>query len=146
MRHLCLCGIKRKWHHHHDHHHHHHHHHHHDHHHHHQHHHHHHHHGNVCLLTRGLLNYGTDIFKTGIFRKVGYCISRSALMFKKHGYIFFIVAPCILIYVEFTHQQMHFFKHIKIYIKIYVNIAPKCFDLRPSSGSLHWTWLKLYLY
>jgi hypothetical protein len=29
----------------------------------------------------------------------------------------FIVALCILIYVEFTHQQMHFFyfkKHIKI--------------------------------
>jgi len=23
--------------------------------------------------------------------------------------IFFIVAPCILIYVEFTNQQMHFF-------------------------------------
>jgi hypothetical protein len=21
----------------------------------------------------------------------------------------FIVAPCILVYVEFTHQQMHFF-------------------------------------
>ena len=29
---------------------------------------------------------------------------------------FFIVAPCILIYVQFTHQQMHIFilkKHIK---------------------------------
>ena len=23
--------------------------------------------------------------------------------------IFFIVAPCILVYVQFTHQQMHFF-------------------------------------
>ena len=53
---------------------------------------------------------------------------------------FFIVAPCILIYVEFTHQQMHFFilkKHIKIYIKIHINIAPTCFGLRSSSGSLH---------
>ena len=60
----------------------------------------------------------------------------------------FIVAPCILIYVEFTHQQMHFYyfkEHIKIYIKISINIAPTCFGLRPSLGSLQWTWLKLYL-
>jgi len=53
---------------------------------------------------------------------------------------FFIVAPCILIYVEFTHQQMHFYylkKHVKFYIKMHINIAPTCFGLRPSSGSLH---------
>jgi len=25
-----------------------------------------------------------------------------------HGMLIFIVAPCILIYVEFTHQQLHF--------------------------------------
>jgi len=50
-------------------------------------------------------------------------------------------------YVQFTQQQMHFFilKHIKIYIKIHINIAPTFFGLRPSSGNLHWTWLKLYL-
>ena len=36
-------------------------------------------------------------------------------------------------------------KNIKIYIKIHKNIAPICFGLRPSSGSLHWTWLKLCL-
>ena len=50
--------------------------------------------------------------------------------------------------VQFTHQQMHIFilkKHIKIYIKIRINIAPTCFGLRPSSGSLHCTCLKLYL-
>ena len=28
-------------------------------------------------------------------------------------------------------------EHIKIYIKIHTNIAPTCFGLRPSSGSLH---------
>ena len=42
--------------------------------------------------------------------------------------------------VEFTHQKMHFFnlkKHIKIYIKIHINIAPTCFDLPPPSASLH---------
>jgi len=52
---------------------------------------------------------------------------------KKSYFIFFIVAPCILIYVDFTHQQMHFFifKNIKIYIKIHINIAPTCFVLRP---------------
>jgi len=27
----------------------------------------------------------------------------------------------------------------KIYMKIYTNIAPSCFGLRPSSGSLYWT-------
>jgi len=36
-------------------------------------------------------------------------------------------------------------KHIKIYIKIHTNIAATFFGLQPSSGSLHWTWLKLYL-
>ena len=59
-----------------------------------------------------------------------------------------MVAPYILIYVEFNHQQMHFYQfkeHIKIYIKIHINIPPTCFGVRPSSGSLHWTWLKLYL-
>jgi hypothetical protein len=59
----------------------------------------------------------------------------------------FIVAGCILIYVhvQFT-DQLHFFilKTHYIYIKIHINIAPTCFGLRPSSGSLHWTWLKLY--
>ena len=42
--------------------------------------------------------------------------------------------------VEFIHQQMHFYsfkEHIKIYIKIHINIAPTCFGLRSSSGSLH---------
>ena len=28
-------------------------------------------------------------------------------------------------------------ENIKIYIKTYIKIAPTCFDLRPSSGSLH---------
>jgi len=32
-------------------------------------------------------------------------------------------------------------KSFKIYIKIHTNIAPTCFGLRPSSGSLYWTWL-----
>jgi len=44
---------------------------------------------------------------------------------------------------------MHIFilkQQVKIYMKIHINIAPTCFDLRPSSGSLHWTCLKLYLY
>jgi len=36
-------------------------------------------------------------------------------------------------------------KHIKIYMKIHINIAAKCFGLRPSSGNLHWTSPKLYL-
>ena len=36
-------------------------------------------------------------------------------------------------------------KHIKICIKIHINITPTYFGLRPSSGSLHCTWLNLYL-
>jgi len=43
---------------------------------------------------------------------------------------------------------MHYllnFEKFKIYIKIHTNIAPTYFGLRPSSGSLYWTWLKLYL-
>ena len=49
---------------------------------------------------------------------------------------------------QFTHQQIHYLLNLekfKIYIKIHTNIALTCFGLRPSSGSLYWTWLKLYL-
>jgi len=28
---------------------------------------------------------------------------------------------------------------------MHINIAPTCFGFRPSSGSLHWTRIKLYL-
>jgi hypothetical protein len=49
--------------------------------------------------------------------------------------------------IQFTRQQMHILLNLekfKIYIKIHINIAPTCFGLRPSSGSLYWAWLKLY--
>ena len=36
-----------------------------------------------------------------------------------------------------TNALFYFKKHIKIYIKIHINIAPTCFGLRPSSGSPH---------
>ena len=36
-----------------------------------------------------------------------------------------------------TNALFLFLKHIKIYIKIRINIAPTCFGLRSSSGSLH---------
>ena len=37
--------------------------------------------------------------------------------------LFFIVAPCSQMYVELTHQQMHFYKfkeQVKVYIKIHI--------------------------
>ena len=49
-------------------------------------------------------------------------------------------------YSSLTNKNTFLFeKHIEIYIKIHKNIAPTCFGLRPSSGSLHSTCLKLYL-
>jgi len=36
-----------------------------------------------------------------------------------------------------TKALFYFIKRIKIYIKIHINIAPTCFGLRSSSGSLH---------
>ena len=36
-----------------------------------------------------------------------------------------------------TNALLYFKKHIKISIKIRINIAPTCFGLRPSSGSMH---------
>jgi hypothetical protein len=48
----------------------------------------------------------------------------------------------------FIHQQMHFIlilENTKIYIKTYIKIAPTCFDLRPSSGSLHLSLAKVTL-
>jgi len=53
------------------------------------------------------------------------------------------------IYVLFTHQQMQFLLNLekfKIYVKLHVNIAPKYFGLRRSSGSLYRAWLKLYFF
>jgi len=44
-----------------------------------------------------------------------------------------------------TNAHFYFKEHIKIYIEVHINIAFTCFGFRPSSGSLHWTWLKLYL-
>jgi hypothetical protein len=46
----------------------------------------------------------------------------------------------------FTRQQMHYLLSLemfKIYTRIHTNIAPTCFGLRPSSGSLYWARLKL---
>jgi len=46
----------------------------------------------------------------------------------------------------FIYQQMHFIsvlENIKIYIKTYIKIAPTCFGLRPSSGSLHMSLAKV---
>jgi hypothetical protein len=45
----------------------------------------------------------------------------------------FIFAPCILVSIQFAHQQMHFLlnlKKFKIYIKIHINVSPTtCFGL-----------------
>jgi hypothetical protein len=61
----------------------------------------------------------------------------------------FIVAPCILISPKFfIHQQMHFLlilENSKIYIKTYIKIAPTCFGVRPSLGSLHLSLAKVAL-
>jgi hypothetical protein len=61
----------------------------------------------------------------------------------------FIIAPCILISPKlFIHQQMHFLlilQNTKIYIKTYIKIAPTCFGLRPSSGSLQFSLAKVTL-
>jgi hypothetical protein len=46
------------------------------------------------------------------------------------------------------HQLMHFLlilENSKIYIQTYIKIAPTCFGLRPSSGSLHLSLAKVTL-
>ena len=46
--------------------------------------------------------------------------------------LIFIVAPCILKFMQFTHQQKHYlltWLKVLIYIKIHNNIAPTCFGL-----------------
>ena len=61
--------------------------------------------------------------------------------------IFFIVAPCLLISSKyFIYQQLRLvsvLENIKIYIKTYIEIAPTCFGLRPSSGGLHMSLAKV---
>jgi hypothetical protein len=48
----------------------------------------------------------------------------------------------------FVHQKIHFLlilENSKIYIKTYIKIAPTCFAVRPSSGSLHLSLAKVTL-
>jgi hypothetical protein len=65
------------------------------------------------------------------------------------GLLIFIAAPCVLISPKFfIHQQKHFLlilENSKIYIKTDIKIAPTCFGLRPSSGSLHLSMAKVTL-
>ena len=79
-----------------------------------------------------------DCFLTGVIgHEIVGCAISSSLQRSKHS---------IIMYSSLTNKCTFYFKkHIKIYIKIHINIAPTCFSLRMSSGSLHWTWLKLYL-
>jgi hypothetical protein len=63
------------------------------------------------------------------------CLTVKCSLFTVHCSLFTV--HCSL----FTHQQMPCLLNLeqfKIYIKIYTNIAPTCFGLRRSSGSLYW--------
>ena len=58
-----------------------------------------------------------------------------------------IIAPCIMEFIYYsspTYALLLNLEKFKIYIKRRINIAPTCFGLRPSSGSLYRAWLKLY--
>jgi hypothetical protein len=48
---------------------------------------------------------------------------------------------------SYIYQQMHFISvlklNIKINVKIYIKIAPTCFGLQPSPGSLHMSLAKV---
>ena len=50
------------------------------------------------------------------------------------------------LYIVHSPTNPLFIKHrkLQIYIKIHIIIAPACFGLRPSSGSLYRAWLKLH--
>jgi hypothetical protein len=62
--------------------------------------------------------------------------------------IIFIVAPSIL-KSKTRHSPTNalFIKlgRFQLYTRIHINFAPTCFALRPSSGSLYWSWVKLCL-
>jgi hypothetical protein len=64
-------------------------------------------------------------------------------------FLIFIVAPCILISPKFfIHQQMHFLlilENSKNYIRTSIKIAPTCFGLELSSGSLQLSLAKVTL-
>ena len=62
--------------------------------------------------------------------------------------IFFIVAPCTLMTAKFPFTYKYTFywtyKMLKFTLK-YLIFSPTCFGpFGPSSGSLHWAWLKLH--
>ena len=66
-----------------------------------------------------------------------HCFQRLRILYfflrSKNPLGFFIVAPCILKSIQFTHQQMHYFltrlKALNCYIKMHNNNAPTCFGL-----------------
>ena len=57
--------------------------------------------------------------------------------------LFFIFAPCILIFTQFIHQQMHIYKTlIRIYVKVRWLLHVSVCDHH--QGACSWAWLKLY--
>ena len=79
-----------------------------------------------------------------------YCLYFYLFIYFILFFLIFIIAPCILISSKsFIYERMHFIsvlEHFKIYIKTYIKIAPTCFDLRPSSGSLRMSLAKVNIY
>jgi hypothetical protein len=102
---------------------------------------------NICKHRKCIRKFRNTSISSPIVRLVNMRPSVtwivSVIQSNKHNMTIFIVAPCILKSMLFTHQQMHYLLNLGRF-KIYTNIAPTCFDLQLSSGSLYWTWLKLH--
>ena len=60
-------------------------------------------------------------------------------------YEFPLIRRCNKDYYQIQRSVTGIHEQRRIYIKIHINIAPTRFGHRPSPGSLHWIWLKLYL-
>ena len=77
----------------------------------------------LCDRNRDNRNKAINIIKLARVKYSFYCLCRKNL-------------PMCSVHSP-TNALFYLKKHIKIYIKIRVNIAPTCFGLRSSSGSLH---------
>jgi hypothetical protein len=100
---------------------------------------------NSVVITKEICCIKKFVCKSDIFEwtmAVWYCIVTLSCWHMKISFFFF--PPWNYFIILFTHQQMHYLLNLERF-KIYTNIAPTYFGLRPSSRELVLSLVKVIL-